>query len=139
LNVINNIMIYTTINYSEGNKKNLGYKSVEIHFGKDEKKFFDTGNFVKDWWDRTKFIIQELLEDGDVFVHSSSVDHFIMDGAPYDSAYLHVVDEKPVLKYVDMTDPDYLFTQADIFEKGTEMFVPEGTKPTWEELKEICK
>lgn len=133
-------MIYTTINYSEGGgQQPLNYKSVEIHFGNKEKKFFDTGDFVKDWWDRTKYIIQELLDSGDVFINSSSVDHFIMDGAPYDSAYLHVVDEKPVLKYVDTTDPDYLFTQADIFEHGTEMFVPEGTKPTWEELKEICK
>jgi len=132
-------MIYTTINYNEaGSQQPLNYKSVEIHFGKEEKKFFDTGNFVKDWWDRTKFIIQEIDNDS-MFVHSSSVDHFIMDGAPYDSAYLHIVDEKVVLKYIDRSDPDYLFTQADIFEKGTEIFVAEGTQPTWEELKEICK
>ncbi len=69
--------------------------------------------------------------------HSSSVDHFIMDGAPFDSAYLHIVDGKGVLKYVDETDPGYLYTQQDVYEKGIEFFVKEGTQPTWEELKEM--
>lgn len=131
-------MAYTTINYDDGNTENLGYKSVELHYGDKQKKFFATGNFVKDWWDRTKFIIQELLDTEPFFTHSSSVDHFIMDGAPYDSAYLHVVDEKPVLKYIDTSDPNYLITQEDIYE-GTEIFVPEGTQPTFKELKELCK
>jgi hypothetical protein len=131
--------MYTTINYDEGNEKDLGYKSVEIHFGKDEKKFFATGNFVKDWWDMRKFMIQTLMDSETHFCHSSSVDHFIMDGAPYDSAYLHTTDEgKPVFKYVDRSDPHYLLNQAEIYE-GLEFFVPEGTQPTFEELKEICK
>jgi len=85
--------MYTTINYDDGNTENLGYKSVEIHFGKDEKKFFATGNFVKDWYDMRKFMIQTLMDSETHFCHSSSVDNFIMDGAPYDSAYLHTTDE----------------------------------------------
>jgi predicted glutamine amidotransferase len=135
-------MAYTTINYKEFGENDLKYESVEIHYGqgKDEKKkFFNTGNFVKDWFDCNKFKVMELSETEWVFIHSSSVDHFIMDGAPYDSAYLHMEGDKGVLKYVDRTDPMYLFNQQDIYEGGTEFFVPEGTKPTWEELKEMCK
>ena len=132
-------MAYTTINYDDGNKENLGYESVEIHYGKNQKKFFNTGNFVKDWWDLRKFQIQKLAETESFFTHSSSVDHFIMDGAPYDSAYMHMVNDKAVLKYVDKSKPNYLFDQEDIYEKGIEFFVPEGTQPTWEELKEMCK
>ncbi len=132
-------MSYTTINYSEGTKKDLDYKSVELHYGKEEKKFFDSGNFVKDWYDRTKFIVQELLDTEPYFMNSSSVDHFIMDGAPYDRAYLHMVDEKPVLKYLDRSDPNWWITQRDIEEKGIELYVPENTQPTWEELKIMCE
>ncbi len=125
------------INYKEGNKNNLGYKSVSISFGRtiNEKKIFDSGDFVKDWYDLNFFIINDMEEQP--ISHSSSVDHFIMDGAPFDSAYLHIVDGKGVLKYVDETDPGYLYTQQDVYEKGIEFFVKEGTQPTWEELKEM--
>jgi hypothetical protein len=132
-------MAYTTINYDDGNKENLGYEFVEIHYGNNQKKFFNSGNFVKDWFDLRKFQIVELSDAESYFTHSSSVDHFIMDGAPYESAYLHMEGDKPILKYVDKSDPNYIFTQEDIYEKGTEFFVPEGTNPTWEELKEMCK
>jgi hypothetical protein len=135
-------MAYTTINYRDGEKDNLGYESVEIHYGRgksEKKKFFNTGNFVKDWFDCNKFKVMELAETEPFFTHSSSVDHFIMDGAPYDSAYLHMDGDRGVLKYVDRTDPMYLISQQDIYEGGTEFFVPEGTQPTWEELKEMCK
>ena len=131
-------MAFTTINYDDGNKKKLGYKSVEIHYGDNQKKFFATGNFVKDWFDYRKFIIQELLDTEIFFTNSSSVNDFIIDGAPYDSAYLHMVDGKPVLKYLDRSDPKWYITQQDISE-GMELFVPENTQPTWEELKEMCK
>lgn len=124
-------MAYTTINYDDGNKENLGYESVEIHYGKDQKKFFATGNFIKDWWNLRKFQITELSKTEDYFTHSSSVDNFIMDGAPYDSAYLvyHEQEKKHILYYGRVRDP----------QEGWEFFVPEGTKPTWEELKEMCK
>lgn len=127
------------INYDDGNKKNLGYESVRVSYGENQKKIFNSGNFVKDWFDLMKFIINELSETEFHFSASSSVDHFIMDGAPYDSAYLHMVNEKPVLKYVDKTKENYLYEQQDVYEDGTEFFVPEGTQPTWEELKEMCK
>lgn len=132
-------MAVTFINYNDGDKDNLGYKSVEIHYGKDEKKIFATKNFVRDWYEMRKFMIVELLETESHFIHSSTVDNFLMDGAPYDSAYLHTTDEgEPIFKYIDRSDLNYLVTQEDIYE-GIEFFVLEGTQPTFEELKEICK
>jgi hypothetical protein len=123
-------MAFTTINYDDGNKENLGYKSVEIHYGNPEKKkFFKTGNFIKDWFDLRKFQIIELSGKEEHFMHSSSVDNFIMDGAPYDSAYL-VTDEQQVSE---------LCYGSNWYTLGIEFFVPEGTKPTWAELKEMCK
>jgi len=133
-------MGHIRINYTEPDANT--YESVEILFGrfagKEEKRIFNTGNFIQDWYDMRKFMINEM-EDEPYMTHSSSVDHFFMDGAEYESAYLHIIDEKPVLKYFDRSDPNWLFTQRDIDENGLEFFVPENTQPTWEELKEMCK
>lgn len=84
-----------------------------------------------------KFMIMEMEDDSPYHSHSSSVDHFIMDGAPYDSAYLHIVDEKGVLKYLDRSDPNWFLDKNGVGE-GIEFFVPENTKPTWGELNELC-
>ena len=121
-------MAVININYDEGNKEDLGYKSVELSYNslKDEK-IFNSGNFVKDWFDCIKFCLQNIPDDNYPVVHSSSVNHFIMDGAPYDSAYLTTDDskEKPYLSYDNI--------------EGVEHFVPKGTQPTWDELKKMCK
>jgi hypothetical protein len=121
------------IDYDEGNKKNLGYESVHVSYGNlDKKKVFNSGNFVKDWFDLIKCIIVELSNTESHFVGSSSVDHFFMDGADelYDEAYLvdAIVDgeTKSVLSYV--YDEDHI-----------KFYVPKDTQPTWEELKEMCK
>lgn len=114
--------------------KYLKYESVYIHYQGGEK-IFDSGNFIKDWFDANKFFQLELMDKEPYLSGSSSCDHFIMDGANFDSAYLHIVDEKPVLKYLD-NNVDFL-QQSEIYKNGWEFFVPEGTKPTWEELKEI--
>ena len=66
----------------------------------------------------------EMMDVDPYLCNSSSVDHFIMDGAPYDSAYLMFKEGKPYLSY-------------DYDENGWEMFVPTGTEPTWEELKNV--
>ena len=120
----------------------LKYKSVYIHY-QDDKKVFDSGNFIKDWYDAKGFYARGLMDKEPYLSGSSTCDHFIMDGAPYDSAYLHMVDGKPVLKYCSYDDSlemmEQLITNREIYEKGWEFFVPEGTKPTWEELKEMCK
>ena len=132
-------MAIIRINYDEGNKENLGYESVKISYGKIGERIFNSGNFVKDWYDMRKFMLTELSKTEPHFTQSSSVDHFFMDGASYDSAYLHIIDKIPTLKYIDKSDPNYLDTQHDIYEEGIEFFVEENTKPTWVEFKELFK
>ena len=115
----------------------VSYENVYLHTQK-EKFIFNSGNFVKDWFQAKMKYAKEIQEIEPYLSGSSTCDHFIMDGAKYGSAYLHIEEGKAVLKYVDTTDPDYLFTQSDIYENGWEMFVEPGTKPTWEELKKSC-
>lgn len=76
-----------------------------------------------------KFTLTEANDEYH-YSKSSSVDHFIMDGAPYDSAYLHFEDDKPVLKYIDETEPNYIYTQSKIYDEDIEFFVEANTKPT---------
>lgn len=120
------------INYDEGNEKDLGYKSVHVSYGKglNEKKVFNSGNFVKDWFDLVRCIIKELADTEDHFVGSSSVDHFFMDGADkiYDVAYLQADENGNAVLVYEWTDWDAI-----------QIYVPKGTKPTWAELKEMCK
>lgn len=132
-------MAVISISYNDGNKKNLGYKSVNLSYDDlKKKKSFNSGDFVKDWYDCMKFNITNDITDKEPLMHSSSVNHFIMDGAKFDSAYLHADKNQVELKYVDESDPHYLYTQRDIYEKGIEFFVKEGTKPTWDELRALC-
>lgn len=136
-------MAYVTINYNEdGNQNNLGYKSVEVSIGmsqnKDKTETFSSGDFIKDWFNATKFILQNV-EDSEPVGHSSSVDHFIMDGAKFDSAYLHVDKIKTgELLYFDRSKPNW-WRDSYIDKQGIEMFVPRGEQWTWEQLKEYCK
>lgn len=115
------------INYDEGNEKDLGYESVTIHLRNDDKHIWNTGDFVRDWYYSTKFVLLGGL-NGEIGGHSSSVDHFIMDGAPYDSAYLRFDDD----------GNGYLTNQYDYEDDNIEFFIPEGTTPTWDELREMC-
>lgn len=117
-------MAVISIRYDEGSfEPNLGYKAVEFwHRGGDKEEIFNSGDFVKDWFNCQRFIIKEWDNEEPVS-HSSSVDHFIMDGAKFDSAWLTVKDGKPVLVY------DYC--------ECIEFFVAEGTQPSWEELKSL--
>jgi len=124
-----------SINYNGGDyhdendnliKCPVQYESVEISYnGLKDKKIFNSGDFVQDWYDCNYFIIDELSDKEYGFSNSSSVDHFIMDGAPYESTYLKEGDDK---KW-------FLDYEYDHQNQGIEFFVPEGTKPTWEEFK----
>ena len=108
------------------------YKNVDISYdkiGEPSVRIFNTGNFVKDWYDLVKWIIFAELQEP--LCNSSSVDHFIMDGAPYDSAVLKFKsDDTPYLDYAH----DYLLGG----DNGIEFFVEKNTEPTWEELKKLC-
>ena len=115
-------MAYIDVKY-RGKDTSLVYEWVKLTTRKDKEFIFKSGNFVKDWYEaKGKFV--ELAHDELYLTQLSSVDHFIMDGANFDSAWL-VWDndgENPRLVY-------------EFTEHGWEMFVPKGTKPTWEELK----
>ena len=138
-------MAYISIQYTGGDtfddddnliEGQILYESVEISSGED-KFVFNSGNFVKDWYDAKKKYILDLQDKDPIFSQSSTVNHFIMDGSKFDSAYMHGgdADDDPVLKYLDRTDPKwYLSKNGD----GWEFFVVEGTTPTWKELKDLC-
>lgn len=110
------------INYEEGNQKE--YHSVSLSMGDGGEITFDSGDFVKDWFNLIKKISTDEKIESPI-IYSSSVNHFISDGDAYQSAHLHVIDGKPILKYSG--------------EENIEFFVKSNTTPTWEELKEICK
>lgn len=112
-----------SIDYNEPNADE--YKSVGLSLMSGVKTEFNTGDFVKDWFNCNKHIA--LLDMEEPIAHSSSVDHFFMDGAPYRSAYLHIYSGDPVLEYEYSED------------NLGELFVPEGELWTWEDLKNYCK
>ena len=117
------------------------YESVRLHTTKEDFEF-KSGNFVKDWYDAKKKYT-EIMDDEPYLLASSDINHFQGDGGKFDSAYLHTENDKAVLKYCMYDDSlemmETLIANREIYEKGWEFFVPEGTKPTWEELKEMCK
>ncbi len=120
-------MAVVNIDYNDGNKKDLGYRSIDVSYNNlKSKKVFDSGNFVKDWYDCIKFCITKI-QNIEPIMHSSSVNHFFMDGAKYDSAYLVVTKEKTSLSY-----------DSEMHGENIELFVEENTTPTWEELRKIC-
>lgn len=121
-------MAIISIDYDEGNKEEgLGYKSVKLSRSSNKEKFiFDSGDFIKDWYNAVKKYI-EISHEEYHCSYSSSVDHFIMDGAEFDSAWV----------MLDNTLKAYLVYEYN--ERGTEVFVKKGTKPTWEELKQYVK
>lgn len=125
-----------------GDRTPIKYKSVTLtsYVGEKRKTHkFKSGNFVKDWYDAKKLFITTY--DNEPLMGSSTCDHFIMDGADFDSGYLHMNGKIPILKYVDREDKYWFLKKEDdgygIWE-GIEFFVESGTKPTWEELKELC-
>lgn len=127
-------MAYININYNEGGEP-LNYQNVTIgSMLNNNSKVFESGDFVKDWFNVIKCYFQEMGDEP--LLSSSSVDHFFMDGADYDDAYLHFENDMPVLKYVDRNNKNWY---NDPIVEGIELFVEPGTQPTWEELKEYCR
>lgn len=113
-------MIYY-IGFSGDNGK---YKGVYLSDPNDVKTNFNTGDFIKDWFNLNKHI-NTLAVDG-YLPHctcSSQINHLGEYGFDYDSKYLNEVGGEYVLS------DDY---------NGIEFFVNEDIK-TWEELKEYCK
>lgn len=134
------------INYDGGNEyddddnvisNNMVYNSVYLYTSKKEY-VFNSGDFVKDWFNAKKKYM-ELMKEEPFLSQSSSCNHFQGDGGAFDSAYLHAIDGKPVLKYVNRDSELWFIEQRDIYENGWEFFVKENEQPTWEELKKYCE
>jgi hypothetical protein len=116
----------------------IGYQNVYLHTGKGEF-IYDSEDFVKDWFNAKKKYV-EVMDEEPWLSGSSSCDHFITDGAKFDSAYLHTDAEgNPELRYIDYSDENWLSNQRHVYENGWEMFVNQGETPTWKELSEYCK
>lgn len=132
-------MGFTTILYEEPNQDT--YEGVEIIYGsgKEISKIFNSGNFVKDWYDRTKFIsLSEETKNEPFWLASSSVDHFIMDGDKYISCRLIHYSEDDY----ELIDNEKYFIEFMLKgnEIGIEFFLDEKTKNmTWKELKNYCE
>jgi len=121
-------MAFINIHYT-GRKKTLRYKDVTLKRSfSDEKVVFSSGDFVKDWYDMKKLFINEWYEKEPILMGSSDCDHFIMDGAPYRSAYLMIPE----------TGDPYLSYNPDDYRGGIEFFVPDGQQWTWKELRAHC-
>ena len=124
-------MAFISIIYNEPDHNT--YDGVALSYGHPEQtKVFFSGDFVKDWYNCMKFII--CKEINEPISNSSSLDHFIMDGAPFDSAYLVGHDDEWELYVIDRKDPDWFVK----IPKGIEFFIKDGTAPTWAELKQYC-
>lgn len=117
--------------------ENMIYESVYL-YTLTKELIFNSGNFIKDWYDAKKKYI-DIMDEEINLSQSSTVDHFIMDGAPYSSAYLHFEDNKYILKYLEDEENMDIFEYRNIFERGWEFFVPLDSKPTWEEFKQLIK
>lgn len=114
-------MAVISVTYNEPDS--LSYISVELLFEKN-KKVFNSGLFPKDWLDAVIYLFNKDIEE--YIVYSSSVDHFFMDGAKFDSAYL----------YFNEKTKKYEFSYVKI-PNSIEFFVVENTKPTWDEFKKF--
>ena len=110
------------------------YESVSLIIRGTNELIFNSGNFIKDWYFAKKKYLNEFSNDDEFFSHSSSVDHFIMDGAKFDTAYLHMDNDIPLLKYFINGHGKEDWSVID----GWEFFVEEGTTLTWDELKKFC-
>lgn len=122
-------MAVVKINYEEGDQST--YRGVEILYGKslDEIKVFNTGDFVQDWYDHTKFIIHELMDTEYHISNSSTVDQFIISGDKYDPVYLYNI-EGNIWELLPLEKYDVVRMSA------VEFFVHKGENLTWEEMQE---
>ena len=121
-------MAVISINYDDGTDG--GYVDVEIHTDDSVKIPFNTGDFVKDWFDCMKYVITGMLGDYYFLSHSSSVNHWIFDDTEnkYKSMYLRLIDEN--------NDTWELSEEYSHEKKGIEFFVESDWSGTWKELKE---
>ena len=117
------------------NKPMVGYEHLLIIFDQDNKhpKKFKSGDFVKDWYNALTYYFLRSKHGEQEVRCSSTVDNFFVDGASllFDRAWLIYDQEyKLTLVYTEEVDTD---------EFHIALYVPKGTKPTWEELTTYVK
>lgn len=110
----------TSINYNGPGQE--GYESVTVG-----NKIFNSGNIIVDWFNSMKYISTIPDDEYEIQMFSSSVDHFIMDGNDYNTAYLK------------QTDNEVFELIHEHVDRGIMFFVPNGVKWAWEELKTYVK
>ena len=115
------------IEYCDGNKSdNLGYEHVYLHTRDSKEYIFNSGDFVKDWYMCVKEYLNNYPNEFHL-AHSSSVDNFIMDGAPYDEAWVLFNDN----------DIPYIVYECPDKTEKIRIFVKKGERPTFEEYRKF--
>lgn len=132
-------MAIININYNKVNDK-IEYISTDVSRLNNNEKIFNSGDFVKDWYQAIKYCLN--LEN-EYFSYLSSIDDFIIDGAPYDSVYLYLDEnENPILYYPNNSTPENVKEGEEFLDSKKdkiELFVNRGEKLSWEELLNKCK
>lgn len=109
---------FITINYEEG------FRSIkpEIRHDRASVTIPSKGDFVKDWFN----LMDHAIHHYDRISFSSSVDHFLMDGAPFRIQSFFIDGDTPILLDHEAAGHIPFFTPAD------------REPMTWEELKSYC-
>jgi len=103
------------------------YKGVSFSSDiKEEDKIFYTGDFLKDWYFCQKYLVQIKSKSEGSLSYSSTVNHFVTDGAPYQSRYLSIVDGKG-------------FLNEESNGEQMRFFVPNDQDFTWGVLQAYCE
>lgn len=121
----------TYVDYDEGDATT--YRGVGIYVSSDRSILFNSGDFPKDWWDALRKVYDLMDETGQLAASSSSVDHFLMDGADelYDLANLIQEDGKLKLVYRDD------FSEMEWWNlTGATVYVNTGERLSFDEFKE---
>lgn len=105
------------INYVETGE-DIVYDNVCIIYDNHSKiKMFDSGDFVKDWYNCIKY----LININENISYYNSVPNFLKDGAPYVKRFLKEYDGEYRLDEEQDDDSVLVFTHIN-------------TQPTWEEI-----
>lgn len=88
-------MAVVSIDYEDGNDPTeLDYRKVELWFGPKEIYTSSLGEFHLDWYKVIRSLIHQFKLPS--WSYSSSVTHFLMDGAPFFPAYAVLNDTEDI-------------------------------------------
>tara|TARA_R110000796_G_scaffold27712_8_gene76225 strand:+ start:747 stop:1112 length:366 start_codon:yes stop_codon:yes gene_type:complete len=116
-NMKNNIASVTSVD-ENGNIK------ITYNFNKDSKEF-KSNNFIKNWYDCTKFKIGLDNQEFD-FIDDSSIDEYVKKNS-FD------------LKYLSNPNGEWGLTDKRANHLAVKYYVEKDTNPSWLELRKICE